>query len=259
MADFRFGSMVIEDHGRGPAVVMVHGLGGTSNSFQSLMPALDGYRVLRPDLPGAGRSACRPGRTGLTALASAVSDAMRALEIHRAHFVGHSMGTLVCQILAAQQPQLVASLTLFGALLEPSPAARDALRERAANAREHGLADIAEAISTGSTAKSSRSGNPVIEAFVRESVLRHNPSDYATHCEWLSEAKAALHDKIECSTMLIAAENDNVAPVSMSQELKKKIDMARLEVIPKVGHWMIIEAARECSAYLRAHLDEMTA
>src|SRR5690606_25474440 len=78
MADIHLGSMVMEDDGDGPAVVMVHGLGGTSNSFQTLMPALAGYRVLRPDLPGAGRSHYRPGVPGMAGLVAALKDALRA-------------------------------------------------------------------------------------------------------------------------------------------------------------------------------------
>ena len=62
MSELRLGSLTAEDRGDGPAVLMVHGLGGSSNSFQTLLPALHGYRVLRPDLPGAGRSAHHPGR-----------------------------------------------------------------------------------------------------------------------------------------------------------------------------------------------------
>ena len=91
MADVRLGSLVTEDEGDGPAVVLVHGLGGDSNSFQTLMGALEGYRLLRPDLPGAGRSALRPGVPGLKGLASALKDALRAAGIARAHFAGHSM------------------------------------------------------------------------------------------------------------------------------------------------------------------------
>ena len=65
MADLRLGGMVTEDSGgAGPAVILIHGLGGDSNSFTPLMEALDGYRVLRPDLPGAGRSALRPADRG---------------------------------------------------------------------------------------------------------------------------------------------------------------------------------------------------
>jgi Predicted hydrolases or acyltransferases (alpha/beta hydrolase superfamily) len=56
MNDKQIGSLIMEDTGKGEIVVMIHGLGGTSNSFQTLMKSLSGIRVIRPDLPGAGRS-----------------------------------------------------------------------------------------------------------------------------------------------------------------------------------------------------------
>jgi len=248
--------MVIEDQGQGPVVVMVHGLGGTSNSFQSLLPYLEGYRVLRVDLPGAGRSLYRPGLPGLAGLVSSLKNALQAAEIARAHFVGHSLGTLICQHLAVASPSLFASLTLFGALLEPKPTARHALRERAVTVRKDGMADVAEAVATGSTAEPSRHRNSVIHAFVRESLMRQNPSGYAAHCEALSEATAAAHDAIECSTLLITGEYDAIAPIEMGQTLAEKIRTARLEIIADAGHWLMIEAPERSGQLLRDHLSE---
>lgn len=258
MSDVSLGSMVMEDEGSGEAVVLVHGLGGTSNSFQTLMPVLGGFRVLRPDLPGAGRSAYRPGVPGLGALVSSLRDAVRAAGVDRAHFVGHSMGTLVCQHLAADTPSLVTGLTLFGPILEPPAAARQGLRERAAAAREHGMAGIAEAVSRGSVDAASRETNPVTEAFVRESLLRQDPTGYASHCEALAGAEAAEHGKIKCPTLLVSGERDGVAPVAMGRELSQRIRGARLEVIGGIGHWMMIEAVDRSRALLRAHLESST-
>jgi len=255
MADIHLGSMVMEDDGEGPAVVMVHGLGGTSNSFQTLMPALDGYRVLRPDLPGAGRSDYRPGVPGMAGLVAALKDALRAAGVERAHLVGHSMGTLVCQHLAAELPHSVLSLTLYGAILEPPPAARVALKERAAAAREHGMAGIAEAISAGSVDAASRRRNPVAVAFVRESLLRQDPDGYAAHCEALSEAQAADHARIACPTLLVAGERDGVAPVAMAKDLCGRIGGVKLEVIGDIGHWMMVEAVERSRELLVGHLE----
>ena len=255
MGDVAIGSMVMEDQGEGEAVVLVHGLGGTSNSFHTLMPALEGYRVLRPDLPGAGRSAYRPGAPGMRGLVAALKDALRAAGVERAHLVGHSMGTLVCQYLAVEAPRMVSGLTLFGAILEPPAAARQALKERAAAARERGMAGIAEAIATGSVDAVSRRQNPVTEAFVRESLLRQSPSGYAAHCEALGGAQAADHGRITCDTLLIAGERDGVAPVAMGRELAQRIKGARIEVIPGVGHWIMIEAIERSRELLKEHVN----
>ena len=253
MGDIHIGSMVIENSGDGPPVVMVHGLGGTSNSFQPLMGALKGYRTLRPDLPGAGRSGPRPGLSGLKGLAVAVGDCLKATGIQRAHFVGHSMGTLICQHLAAQAPDAVQSLVLFGPIFEPSAAARHALKERAATARAGGMAKIADAVSSESIAAPP---NSVTAAFVRESLLRQNPTGYADHCEALSKAEAADHSAIHCPTLLVAGEKDLVAPIDMARRLQKRITGAELKIIPGVAHWMMLEAGEQSAKLLRAHLDK---
>ena len=56
MTSIRLGGMTVDSEGEGPPIVMLHGLGGTSNSFQAMVPPLAGFRIVRPDLPGAGRS-----------------------------------------------------------------------------------------------------------------------------------------------------------------------------------------------------------
>lgn len=256
MADLRLGSMVMEDAGEGPAVVMVHGLGGSSNSFETLMDALGGYRVLRPDLPGAGRSPLRPGLDGLRGLAASLWDLVRSAGVERAHLVGHSMGTLVCQYLAAEHPRFVSGLTLFGPILEPPAAARQALKERAEQAQAEGMAGIAEAVATASVAAASRRRNPVAKAFVRESVSRQDPLGYAAHCRALSACAAADHAAIGCPTLLVAGEADPVAPVAMAGDLRQRIDGAALEVMPEVAHWMMIEAPERSAELLSNHLEQ---
>ena len=250
MPDFSVGSMTMEVEGEGLPIVMIHGLGGTSNSFQTLIPSLNGYKIYRPDLPGAGRSQFKPGRPGLKGLASAVYDMLQASGVKKAHFVGHSMGTLICQYLAAGSTEIVEGMTLFGPLLEPPVAARQALKERGQQARAGHMAAIADSISTGSVSK----GKAVASAFVRESILRQDPNGYANHCDALSTASAAEHSSIKVPTLLIAGETDPVAPVSMVRQLEKNISTAHLEIVPEVGHWMMVEAPDRSAELLRNHL-----
>lgn len=258
MSDLRLGSMVMEDSGDGPPVLMVHGLGGSSNSFEALMPALAGYRVLRPDLPGAGRSAPRPGQPRLDGLIGALHDALRTARVARAHVVGHSMGTLIAQHLAARAPQTVASLTLFGPILEPPAAARQAFADRAREVRANGMAGVADSIASASVAAASREDNPVVAAYVRETTMRQDPRGYAAHCEALAAAEVADTEAIRCPTLLVAGELDPVATPDMARELCKRIAGARLEIVPRVAHWIMLEAPRRSAELLRAHLDDVS-
>ena len=48
--------MAVEVDGEGDPVVMVHGLGGTTNTWTPLLPALTNAKRIRIELPGSGRS-----------------------------------------------------------------------------------------------------------------------------------------------------------------------------------------------------------
>jgi 3-oxoadipate enol-lactonase len=246
--------LAVETAGDGAAVVMVHGLGGTSTTFQPLMPALSGYRVIRPDLAGAGRSGMGAGLLSIKRHADAVHEVLAHAGIARAHLVGHSMGTLVCQHLAAAWPDMVASLVLFGALTEPSEAARRGLVARAEVARGHGMAGIADQIIAATLASRTHADNPAAVAFVRESILRQPPEGYARNCEALARAVRVDPAAIRAPTLLVTGDADPVAPVSMGQILRDGIAGAAITVLDRCGHWVTVEDAAAAARLTAAHL-----
>ena len=77
MTDAALGQVRIEVDGEGPAILFVHGLGGTSNSFQMLLGAFAGFRCLRPDLPGSGRSPTPFGALTMGGFVETVGDIVR--------------------------------------------------------------------------------------------------------------------------------------------------------------------------------------
>lgn len=97
-------------------VLLIHGTGASSRSWDSLVPMLtDRHRVVRPDLPGHGRSpeSAAPQHS-ISELASAVALELDQLGIEEAAVVGHSTGGAVGVALAEQRPSLVTSLVLIG-------------------------------------------------------------------------------------------------------------------------------------------------
>jgi 3-oxoadipate enol-lactonase len=243
--------MQVDASGAGEAVVMIHGLGGTSNTFQPLMGVLSGYQVIRPDLPGSGRSGWPVEAMSIAGHAATVLDCLRGMGVTRAHFVGHSMGTLVCQHIAVNMPKCVASLVLYGALTEPTEAARTGLIARAGVARKDGMAGIADQIIAHTLAPHA---DAVTKAFVRESILRQVPEGYARNCEALAGARAYDMRKIMVPTLLVTGDCDPVAPVSMAQSLADGINGAALTVLDRCGHWVTVEAADQAARALADHL-----
>jgi 3-oxoadipate enol-lactonase len=250
----------IEDEGEGNAVFCVHGLGGSSNTFTPLMPALVRHRVLRIDLLGSGRSQRAEGALSVERFVDAVQSACVRLNITHAHFVGHSLGTIVCQHLAVAAPKLVRSLALFGPLLAPPDPARTALRARAVKAREEGLLgmqDITEALTNGALSAASRAKLPLAVAFLRETLMRQDGEAYGRTCEALADAMPAAVEGIEVPLLLVTGDEDGVAPPQAVQAMALRFHKARnprVVVLPQCGHWTPIERAEECQRELREFL-----
>jgi pimeloyl-ACP methyl ester carboxylesterase len=242
--------MAVEIAGDGVPAICVHGLGGTSNTFAPQMEALRSMRVIRLDLPCAGRSTLIDNPT-IPGFVTAVAKLADTLGVKAAHFLGHSMGTLICQHLAVERPELVKSLVLFGALTEPTQAGRDAFRERARNARAGGMSAIADTVCERSTAAETKSRNPAAVAFVRETILRQSPEGYARSCEALAESYAADVSRIRVPTLMITGDEDASTPPSMARELASRIAGARAMIVPRCGHWPTIERAHEVNAELK--------
>jgi 3-oxoadipate enol-lactonase len=250
MTTVAIGTLVAEVQGDGFPVVMLHGLGGSSNMFQPQLAVLGNHRVIRIDLPGAARSPRPIEPLSSDAMAGAVVTAVRSLGVAKAHFVGHSMGTIVCQKIAVDEPALVASLTLFGALAEPSDATRDALPKRARLARSGGMSEIADQIVANALSAQTRETNPAAVAFVRESIMRQDPESYARSCEALANARAVDPRLIDAPTLLATGDADTVNPVSVAQALADKIKGATLRTMDRCGHWATIEKVQESNQLL---------
>ena len=77
MTTVSVGTVVGEVEGDGFPVVMIHGLGGSTNMFQPQVAALAGKRIIRLDLPGSSRSPRPAEALTIDGMTSAVLTAVR--------------------------------------------------------------------------------------------------------------------------------------------------------------------------------------
>lgn len=237
--------MAAEIAGSGEPVVLIHGLGGTSNVWTPVLPALIGRaRIIRFDLPGSGRSPAG-GPISLQSFVDRIAKAMRALGAERARVGGHSLGTIVAAHLAQQFPDLVRDLVLLGALPEPPEPARAGLKSRAAKARAEGLAGIADQMAEASLSRDTRERNPLAIAYVRETIMRQNAESYAATCEALSDAHAADFARIGKRALLVTGEDDAIGTPAMSRDIASRLPDSRAEILARTGHWTPIERPDE--------------
>ena len=99
--------------GEGPALVVLHGLLGSSRNWQSAGVALAerGYRVLAPDLRNHGASPWADD-CGYPALAADIGAGIERLALGPVHLMGHSMGGKTAMRLVMDRPDLISRLTI---------------------------------------------------------------------------------------------------------------------------------------------------
>ncbi len=248
-------SLGCEVQGAGPIVIMVHGLGGSSNTFQPQAAVLAAkYRVIRPDLPGAGRSASKPaGSLG------SIADSLVELAGAPAHWVGHSLGAVICQVLASRHPKAVKSLSLLGPFTEAAPAGRAALADRAAKVRAEGLDWFVDPYISNSLAREIINTNPAVAAFLRESLLRQSSTHYADFCTELAAHRAVALSGIVAPTLLVTGDEDKVGTVASVTAMSHELPNAALLVLRQCGHWLTVERPSEVTSALEKHIESVEA
>jgi pimeloyl-ACP methyl ester carboxylesterase len=111
----------VDRGGSGPAIVMIHGLGGQIRNFGKAMVddlARD-YRVVLVDRPGSGYSTRAPGRSARLAVqAETIAAFIRTLKLERPLLVGHSLGGALSLSIALNHPDVVGGLALIAPLTQ---------------------------------------------------------------------------------------------------------------------------------------------
>jgi 3-oxoadipate enol-lactonase len=257
MSFYLMDQVAVEDTGTGPAVVCVHGLGGSSNTWSAMQSGLDTHRQVRIDLPGSGRSTLPIESLTIALFVQCLETVCKRLGIAQAHWLGHSMGTIVCQHLAVTAPSLVKSMVLFGPLVEPPETAREGIRARAEKVRLgglQGLQETADTILTTAVSAHTKRNNPSAYAYVRESLFRQSPEGYAASCDALSQARGVDIDRIQVPVLLVTGDDDKVSPPDAVQAMTRRMPSAKALVLTRCGHWTPIEKPHECARETRAFL-----
>ena len=110
--------------GHGPPLVLVHGIGASSDWWLPNYPVLAAqFTTYALDLPGSGESTA-PTDAEIQSPGIVMREFLDLLGIERSGFVGHSMGGYVAGTFAASHPERVSALVLldsagFGSLRHP--------------------------------------------------------------------------------------------------------------------------------------------
>jgi pimeloyl-ACP methyl ester carboxylesterase len=229
-----------ERHGAGEPLVLLHGVGLDRTIWDPLLPYLEGFEVVLCDLPGHGASPALAGPTDLAALAAAV----REVVDRPAHVVGFSLGGLVAERLALDEPDGVRSLTLVATVADRDEAARAAVRRRLASAAAnlHGSfeAALARWFGGGLGARAPRH-----VANVRAALHRADPASYLACYAVFAEADAEVWPelpRIAAPVLAITGAEDAGSTPAMAAKIAAAVPDGRAETVPHARHLLPLEA-----------------
>ncbi|GAA5844449.1 hypothetical protein JCM9279_006310 [Rhodotorula babjevae] len=248
--------LFVELTGTGPPLVVLHGLGGSTNLFPLADDLAARFTVVRFDFEGAGQSPLDSGTERMD-VEGLVED-VRAVLVHaapgeeKAVLYGHSLGATVALHFAAAHPHLVSHLVLScpGLARAGDPQAVEASLALAATARTKGTFEMADFTAKKNLRPSSTRTE---RALVRTAMQQSSPSGYALACEMLARTAAPEWGSVEAPVLILAGSEDQISSAAAAETIRGCLTAsksARVAVVD-AGH----QPALECPDAVLALLD----
>lgn len=243
--------------GKGPHLVLLHGLFGSNENLGSIARALaDDFTVHAMDLRNHGRSPHAP-EMSYSVLAHDVLETFNAAGIERASILGHSLGGKTAMELALSHPHYVERLIVadiapitYERRHDQELEALSALDLERIHSRKEADEALAEAIP-----------NPAIRQFLLKNLVRTGnglawriPLD-TIHNEYESIAAApASPGPYEGLALFIRGGNSDYITKDREPAIRQRFPNSRIETIPDAAHWVHVDAPEASLELIRRFL-----
>ena len=230
-------ALFYEDAGTGnPPILLLHELGGSSESWARVIPLLAPHRrVIAVDFRCAGRSEKPPGPFELAALADDLDDLGRALDIPRFDVIGAALGSVAGAMLAIRHPDRVHRLMMCAVAPDMAGATRQYVADRAERVRRVGMRGVADA----SLKNSFPDSHAAARAAYRGIYLANDPNAYAELSLALGRLDIRPEDwrRIAAPSLVAPGAHDFLWTPTIGKQVADLIPGARYEVLTEAGHF----------------------
>lgn len=235
----------LDENPQGKAtVLLLHGLGATSQSWALQIPVLTeaGFRVIAPDMRGFGASTYPGGSYNIEDMAADMVALLKTLGIQKTNVVGISMGGTVALSLVCDYAQFIEKLILvntFARLRSAKPADLLYYGMRFALIYTLGLKTQAKAVAKHIFPKAEQEE---LRALLIEEISQANPAGYRAAFTALARFnRTACLSQIKTPTLVVTAADDTTVPLLHQRHLAEGIPGAQQVVISAAGHAVIVD------------------
>ena len=230
-------SLHYEEYGHGTPLILIHGLGSSSQDWELQVPVLARhYRLIVVDVRGHGRSDKPRERYSIPGFSADIVALIEHLNLGPAHYVGLSMGGMIGFQLAVDQPQLLKSLCIVNSAPEVKlRSANDYWQwfKRWSLMRVLSLATIGKALGGKLFPKPEQAD---LRQKMSERWAKNDKRAYLASFDaivgWGVQERLS---RVTCPTLIVTADRD-YTPVALKETYVKLLPNARLVVIADSRH-----------------------
>jgi 3-oxoadipate enol-lactonase len=248
-------SLFCEELGSGDVpVLLLHELGGSSESWRAVGPLLTDRRVIAVDMRCSGRSEKPPGPFTMYDAADDLDALAAALELGPVDVIGAALGSLAGALLAIQHPERVRRLMMCAVAPDMAGSTRAYVTERAAKVRVSGMRAVAEA----SLANSFPASQAAARAAYRGIYLGNDPVAYAELSLALGRLEMTSADwgRIRAPVLVASGAADFLWPPPVGKQVADLVPGARFEIMNDAGHFPHLQAPATLAALARGFFAE---
>jgi pimeloyl-ACP methyl ester carboxylesterase len=236
-----------ETAGNGFPLVLLHGIGSNSRSWQHQLSGLSqDFQVIAWDAPGYGRSSDLPPviKPAMSVYADRLRDLLNSLRLNQVFLLGHSTGGVIAQEFYRTYPDYVRALILADTRCVPSKAG---LEERLNSIRTLTPAELA---AERGPKLLSRNATPDVVREVISIMAEVRPAGYEFAAIALAESDTRnVIRSLRVPTLLIWGAEDQITPLWDEQPAG-----SQLEIIPGAGHLCYLEQPERFNAIVKEFL-----
>jgi pimeloyl-ACP methyl ester carboxylesterase len=248
-----------ESTGEGPPLLLMHAFPLNQSMFEPQRAALsEPARLLTFDAPGVGESA--PAVVSIDDLADLAAAVLDAEKIDRAVVGGVSMGGYAAFAFARRHADRLRGLILANTrAVADTPEARQGRRDMAALALDKGPAEIAARMLPKLLGETTHRERPAVVERVRAIAESVPGKTIARLLDALATRadSTALLPNILAPTLVVAGDEDPIAPPQEASEWAARIPHARFVALPKAGHLPNLETPGAFNKAIGEFLDAL--
>jgi len=238
----------------GEPVLLLHGFTDSSRVWTILAPWLVGHRLIVPDQRGHGGSDAPACCYAMSDFAEDARQLLDALAIERAAVVGHSMGSMAGQLLAAEHPERVSRLVLIGSTAL-APVRRDDWMWTNVMALREPVAANAEFLAQWSPGAGPTPVDPVFVRHADAEMVRVPLRVWRAVPRAFLDVPVARHAAdVRAPVLILSGGRDPLFGPEHHDALVAAYPGARAHVFAELGHNLIVERPHQIGPVLAAFL-----